>query len=256
MQIDLNADLGESFGPYRLGMDEAVLPLVSSANVACGFHGGDPRVMRETVRLAALAGTAVGAHPGFPDREGFGRRHMALSAVEVEADALYQIGALAAFCRAAGVRLRHVKAHGALHHAAVADRSIADALARAVLSFDPDLIFVALPGTHLEDAGRAAGLRVAREGFVDRGYLPDGRLVPRGQAGAFIEDPLQAAERALQMVQEGRVRAVDGSLLSVRVETLCVHGDNPLAAAFLGAVRSRLEAAGIAISPMAAGSGR
>lgn len=252
LHIDLNADLGESFGPYEIGQDQRVLELVSSANVACGFHGGDPSVMLETVLLASRAGTAVGAHPGFPDREGFGRRHMELSAAQVEADALYQIGALSAFCRAAGVEMRHVKAHGALHHAAVADRAIADALARAVKRYDPGLLFVALPGTHLEAAGRAAGLGVSREGFVDRGYLPDGRLVPRGRPGAFIENPKRAAERAVAMVRHGQVEAVDGSLVAVRVETLCVHGDNPRAPEFLLAVRGALKEAGIEIRPMRA----
>lgn len=253
-RIDLNADLGESFGPYQLGSDRDVLSLITSANVACGFHAGDPRIMDETVRNAAAAGTAVGAHPGYLDKVGFGRRALACTPHEVETDVLYQIGALAAFCRSHGIDLQHVKAHGALHHAAVANLDIARAIAAAVSRYDTRLLFVVLPGTHLERAGREAGLRVALEGYVDRAYNPDGTLVSRQVFGAVLDNPERAAERAIRMVKDHNVEAIDGSRVEFRVDTLCVHGDNPRAIQFLQAVRDLCQREGIELAPMAVGA--
>ena len=251
-QIDLNADLGESFGPYQLGSDKDVLSLITSANVACGFHAGDPRIMDETVHNAVIAKTALGAHPGYPDKVGFGRRAMGCTPREVETDVLYQIGALGAFCRSRGVSLQHVKAHGALHHAAVAHLDIARAIATAVSRYDTQLLFVVLPGTYLEQAGREKGLRLAFEGYVDRAYNPDGTLVSRKLPGAVLDNPEQAAERAIKMIKDHYVEANDGSRVEFKVDTLCVHGDNPRAVEFLQAVHALCHSEGIALAPMAA----
>lgn len=256
LQVDLNADLGESFGRYALGEDAAIVPLITSANVACGFHAGDPRVMDETVRQAAASRTAVGAHPGYPDRVGFGRRFLDCTPREIETDVLYQIGALQAFCRSHGVALQHVKPHGALHHAAVASRSVAQAIAAAVARFDATLLFVVLPGTHLERAGREAGLRLVLEGYVDRAYTATGTLVSRGLPGALLDDVEAAAERAVRMVKEGTVLALDGTRVDLQVHSLCVHGDNPRAAEFLRGVRSLCIQEDINLAPMGAVVGR
>jgi UPF0271 protein len=249
--IDLNADLGEGFGAWRAGDDDALLALVSSANVACGFHAGDPVVMRRTVEAAAARGVAVGAHPGYPDLLGFGRRDLAASPEEVTAYVLYQVGALAAFCAAAGTRLRYVKPHGALYNRAARDPATARAVAEGVRLADPSLVVLGLAGSHLVRAAEEAGLRAAAEAFVDRGYLADGSLVPRGQPGATLHDADAVAARAVRMVREGAVTAADGAEVVVRPHSLCVHGDNPDAPAILAAVRAALAGAGIAVAPFA-----
>jgi UPF0271 protein len=247
--MDLNSDVGESFGAYRLGADAEVMRSITSANVACGFHAGDPGVMRATIRLARSAGVAVGAHPGFPDLVGFGRRELRASAREVEDMVLYQIGALAALAAAEGVGLAHVKAHGALYNMAARDRALADAVARAVAAFDRKLVLFGLPGSELLRAGEAAGLRVAAEGFADRAYAPDGSLAPRAAPGAVIHDVDEVIARSLRMVTTGAVTATDGSLLTLAVDTLCVHGDTPGAAELTGRLRQALENQGVAVRP-------
>lgn len=247
---DLNADMGESFGVYRLGDDEALLRHVTSANVACGFHGGEPVVMARTVRLARSLGVAVGAHPGYPDLAGFGRRVIPMSPEELRAALIYQIGALGAICHAEGTTLQHVKPHGALYNAAAADPDVARAIAEAVRAADPSLVLVALARSPLAEAGRSAMLRVAAEAYCDRAYLPDGTLVPRGGPGAVITDPHEAAARAVRIVLDGAVEAVDGSTLRIRADTLCVHGDTPNAPAIAAAVASALSEQHVTLAPM------
>ena len=247
MHIDLNSDLGESFGRWTLGSDAELLTSITSANVACGYHAGDPGVMRDTVRLAREAGVAVGAHPGFPDLVGFGRRTMSASPIEVENFVLYQIGALAAIARAEGVQLQHVKPHGALYNMAVRDRPLADAIARAVAAFDPALILLGLPGTELLNAGLAAGLRVAAEGFADRSYEPDGSLTPRTRSGAVIHERREVIDRALRLARDGVIRAVNGVDIRLHVDTICVHGDTPGSHQLARHLRASLTQAGIAV---------
>ena len=249
LRVDLNSDLGESFGAYTIGNDGQVVPVVSSVNVACGMHAGDPGVMRATVALAARHGVAVGAHPGYPDLQGFGRRDMALSPQEVYDCVLYQIGALGAFCRAAGVELHHVKPHGQLYNRAARDRTAADAVAAAVRDYDASLVLVGLAGSELVAAGRGAGLHCAEEFFADRAYACDGTLVPRSKPGAVVADEEAAIERTVRAVTAGSVRAIDGTEVPVRADTVCVHGDNPHALAFARALRSALEARGVAVAP-------
>jgi UPF0271 protein len=250
MQIDLNSDVGESFGAYRIGADPELVPHVTSVNVACGYHAGDPGVMRATVRLARAAGAAVGAHPGFPDLVGFGRRELGASPRDVEDMVVYQIGALAAIARAEGVALAHVKAHGALYNMAARDRSLADAIAAAVRAVDSTLVLFGLPGSELIRAGEAAGLAVASEGFADRAYAPDGSLASRATAGSVLHDPDVVVQRALDMIQHGRVTTVDGSPLAIRVDTLCVHGDTPGAPDLVRRLRQGLERQGIDVRPL------
>lgn len=249
--IDLNADLGESFGRYRLDGDDELLRLVSSANVACGFHAGDPVVMRETVGRAVARGVAIGAHPGYPDLQGFGRRDLSLSPDEIEAVVTYQLGALQGFCVAAGTRLRYVKAHGALYNRAARDPEVARAIAKAAYRIDPSLLFLGLDGTAMLDVAREEGLDVAREAFVDRAYLPDGHLVPRHQPGACLDDVPTIVDRAHRMITERYVTAIDGTRRIVRPDSLCVHGDGPAAVAIVRALRDRLQAAGISVAPFA-----
>lgn len=251
MRIDLNCDLGESFGRYQLGDDAAMLSVVTSANIACGLHAGDPAVMKRTVELAAKQGVAIGAHPGYPDLQGFGRREMSLAPDEAEAFVLYQTSALAGFARAAGVPLAHVKPHGALYNAAARDAELAAAIVRAVVSFDPRLILVALPNSALARAAIAAGLRVACEGLADRAYRADGSLAPRSRPGAVIHDPARVAERAVQMVTRGQIETIEGQMLSLHIDTLCVHGDTPGAARIAATLRAALQAAGVEIIPLA-----
>jgi UPF0271 protein len=248
MTIDLNADLGESFGRWTLGLDTDVMKSVTSANVACGFHAGDPSVIRRTVRLARDAGVAVGAHPGLPDLVGFGRREIAVSTADAEDLVLYQTGALAVIARAEGVRLQHVKPHGALYNMAVRDRALADAVARAVIACDPSLLLYAPPGTELFRAAEAAGLSAVPEGFADRAYEPDGTLTPRGRPGAVITSLDYVIERAVRMAREGVVRAIDGTEIPMRVRTICTHGDTPGSAEMTSRLRAGLEAAGIAVA--------
>ena len=255
MQIDLNSDVGESFGAYRIGADADLVPHVTSVNVACGYHAGDPGVMRATVRLARAAGAAVGAHPGFPDLVGFGRRELRASPRDVEDMVVYQIGALAAMARAEGVALAHVKAHGALYNMAARDRTLADAIAAAVRAVDPSLVLFGLPGSELLRAGEAAGLAVASEGFADRAYAPDGSLASRTTAGSVLHDPDVVVRRALDMIQHGRVTTVTGSQLAFRVDTLCVHGDTPGAPDLVRRLRQGLEQQGIVVAPLRVAGG-
>ena len=251
MPIDLNADVGESFGVYRLGDDEALMRSVSSVSIACGFHAGDPAVMRRTVCLARAAGVAVGAHPGLPDLAGFGRRPWPVTGSEVEELVWYQVGALSAIARAEGVRLRHVKAHGALYNRAVADPTIARALAGAVAALDPSLVLFALAGSCLIAEGRRAGLNVAAEAFADRHYLGDGSLVDRARPEAVLTDASEVTARGLRLAREGRVVSLDGTDLDLRPDTLCLHGDTPAAASLAQALRQSLDAAGVQVRPPA-----
>lgn len=247
--IDLNADLGEGFGVYRMPADAELLTLVSSANVACGFHAGDPLVMAETVALAARHDVAVGAHPSYPDLLGFGRREMTATPAEVRAYVIYQIGALAAFCQASGLRLRYVKPHGALYNRAARDAEIATAIAEAVRAVDPSLWLLGLAGGELVRQGRALGLAVAAEAFVDRAYRADGTLVPRTEPQALIDDADIAIAQALSLVREGRVSTVDGGSVMLGADSLCVHGDTPGALALVRRLRERLVAEGITVAP-------
>lgn len=251
MRIDLNSDLGESFGAWSMGQDAALMPSITSANIACGFHAGDPVVMRQTLALARDSGVAVGAHPGFPDLAGFGRREMKLTPAEAENLVLYQVSALAGMAAAAGMKLQHVKAHGALYNMACRDRALADAIARAVAALDRSLILFGLPGSELLRAGDAAGLRVAAEIFADRAYERDGSLASRSKPGSVIHDRQAVVERAVLMVQEQAVVAIDGSRISVTADTICLHGDTPGADALARAVRTGLEAAGVRVTPLA-----
>ncbi|SOZ97545.1 putative lipoprotein, LamB/YcsF family protein [Cupriavidus taiwanensis] len=242
MQIDLNADLGEG-----CGNDEALLALISSANIACGWHAGDAATMVQTVKWALAHGVAIGAHPSYPDRENFGRTEMQRDPEHVYADVLYQIGALAAIVRAQGGVLHHVKPHGALYNQAVRDPALARAIVRAVRDFDADLVFFGLAGSQMIDVAKEAGLRVKQEVFADRGYNPDGTLVKRGTPGALHEDEEVALDQTLTMVREQRVRAIDGSWVPIQAETVCLHGDGAHALAFARRIRERLGAEGIAI---------
>jgi UPF0271 protein len=257
MRIDLNADVGEgrsgSVGaPAPPGGDAAIMPSITSANVACGFHAGDPAVMRATVALAREHGVAVGAHPGFPDPEGFGRRELHVAPRDVEDFVVYQIGALAAIAAGQGVRLQHVKPHGALFNMAARDVTLADAVARAAAVIDRELILFGLPESELIAAGARAGLRTAREGFADRAYQADGTLVPRSQPGAVIHDPEIVVRRAVRMVREGVVDAVDGAHVAFTIDTLCVHGDTPGAAELAARIRRALGEAGVDVKPVGA----
>jgi len=252
--IDLNCDMGESFGAWTMGQDDAVLAHVTSANIACGFHAGDPVTMQRTVAAAVKHGVAVGAHPSLPDLGGFGRREMRVSADEAYAMTLYQIGALAAVARAAGAGLRHVKPHGALYNMAARDRVLADAIARAVRDFDRALILVGLAGSELPRAGEAAGLAVAHEAFADRRYEADGSLIARSKAGAVIDDIDAAVAQALSIASHGEAETVNGTL-RIRADTICVHGDRPDAAIFARRLREALDAAGLSVAPLARGPG-
>jgi 5-oxoprolinase (ATP-hydrolysing) subunit A len=249
-RIDLNCDMGESFGAWTMGHDEEVMRSITSANVACGFHGGDPQVMRHTVRRAKQHGVAVGAHPGLPDLVGFGRREMKVSPRELEDMFLYQIGALAAIAAAEGVRLQHVKAHGALYNMTSREPELAAAIARATAAFDKDLILLGLPGSELIRAGEKSGLRTASEAFADRAYDPDGSLTSRAKAGSVIHDPDVVVARAVRMVQDGGVVATDGSWVTLKVETICTHGDTPGAHDLVRRLRAALESQGVTVAPM------
>lgn len=250
--IDLNCDMGESFGAYTIGMDEQVIEYITSANIACGFHAGDPLVLNRTVALAARKGVGVGAHPGFPDLMGFGRRYLACSAEEIYTYMIYQIGAVQAFCSAHGVRLQHVKPHGGLYNLAVSDAQVARSIARAVAAVDRSLLLVALAGRQAAEMtriGRKEGIQVVFEAFPDRAYTAEGTLVSRQQPGAVIHDPQTVAERALKMAQ-GLVVTEDGRQLSLQADTLCVHGDTPAAVELVRHIRQILEAHHIPVASL------
>ena len=245
--IDLNCDLGESYGAYKIGMDEEVIPFVTSANIACGFHAGDPLVMERTVALCKEHGVRIGAHPGFPDLVGFGRRNMALSAEEIKALVKYQIGAIKAFCTGAGVRLWHVKPHGALYNMAAEDYTLAKAICQAVKEVDDSLVLLGLSGSELIRAAKATGVFCANEVFADRGYQSDGTLVPRNLKGALIKDEELAVKRVIRMVKERKVEAVDGRTITIQADSVCVHGDGPQALAFVKKIRESLLEEGISV---------
>jgi len=248
--MDLNCDLGESLGVWRLGEDEDVLPVITSANLACGMHAGDPMEMTRAVRRCRAHGVAVGAHPGYPDLLGFGRRRIPMRPEEVTAYCLYQIGALEAIARAEGVVIQHIKPHGALYNVAAQDEAVARAVVEAVQQAYPDRILVALSGSILEHVARAAGLRVAREAFCDRAYRRDGTLVPREDPGALLLEPFEVASRAVRIAYGEPIETVDGGQLVVEADTLCIHGDTPGAGQRARAVRAALEEAHIAVLPM------
>ncbi|NJE02650.1 LamB/YcsF family protein [Thermococcus sp. MV11] len=250
MKVDLNSDLGESFGRYRLGLDEEVMNHITSANVATGWHAGDPLVMRKTVRLAGEKGVAVGAHPGYPDLLGFGRRYMKLSPEEARTYILYQVGALYAFARAEGIELQHVKPHGALYNALVKEEELARAVIEGIADFDRNLIFVTLSGSRPAEMAEEMGVKVAHEVFADRAYNPDGTLVSRSRPGAVIHDKEEIAERVISMVKDGGVRAINGEWVELKADTICVHGDNPKAVEIASHIRKVLEEEGVRIVPM------
>jgi UPF0271 protein len=247
MQIDLNGDVGESFGAYEIGHDAALIPILTSVNIACGFHAGDPGVMRATVALAREHGTAAGAHPGFPDLVGFGRREMKATPREVEDLVAYQIGALAAIAAAQGVRLAHVKPHGALYNMAARDVDLADAIARAIAAVDPSLALFGLPGSQSLEAAQRHKVRAVSEAFADRAYRRDGSLVPRNEPGAVIDDEQIVVTRAVAIARERMVIAADGTRVALDVQTICVHGDTPGAAVLASRIRKALNDAGVQV---------
>ncbi|GAB5374036.1 MAG: 5-oxoprolinase subunit PxpA [Acuticoccus sp.] len=249
--VDLNADCSESYGPWSMGADADILQIVSSANIACGFHAGDPDTMAQTMATAARNGVAVGAHPGFDDKLGFGRRVIPMAPAAITRMVAYQIGAAQALAALAGTRVTYVKAHGALSNIAMADHAVAEAIVAAVKAVDPQLTLLAIATTEIERVGRAAGLPVAAEIFADRAYEPDGQLRSRAKTGAMIHDADEAARRVVTMVEEGVLLAHDGSRIPTQVDSICVHGDGPEAVAIARGVRAALEAAGIAIRPFA-----
>lgn len=245
--IDLNCDLGESFGAYKIGLDEEVLPYVTSANIACGFHGGDPVVMEQTVALCKRYGVRAGAHPGFPDLAGFGRRNMSLTPNEVKTSVMYQIGALNSFCRGAGIKLCHVKPHGALYNMAANDYELAKAICQAIKEVDGSLVLLALSNSEMLRAAKDTGVSAASEVFADRAYERDGSLVPRSRRGAVIEDEELALKRVIRMAKEGVVEAIDGSTVSIDADSVCVHGDGGKALEFVKRLRKGFSEAGIEV---------
>lgn len=251
MRIDLNSDLGESFGRWVLGDDEAVLGIVTSANVACGFHAGDPTTLRRTCEQAAQRGVVVGAQVGYRDLAGFGRRFIDVAPAELAADVVYQLGALDGMCRVAGTAVRYLKPHGALYNTVVHHTAQAEAVVAAVRDYDATLPVLGLPGSEFLRIAAAAGLRTVTEFFVDRGYTPDATLVPRSQPGALLHDPAEVTARVLRMVTDGVVAAVDGTDVAVTAESLCVHGDSPGAVEMATAVRTGLERAGVELRAFA-----
>ncbi len=250
MKIDLNCDMGESFGNYKIGMDAEVVQQISSANVACGFHASDPVVMEKTVASCKAAGVAVGAHPGFPDLVGFGRRNLKVSNEELKAMIVYQVGALKAFCAAAGIPLQHVKPHGAMYNMAGKDAAMADAICEGIREVDPSLILLGLSGSELIEGAKRAGLPYAREVFADRAYEEDGSLVARSKAGAVITDEEEAIARVISMVKEHTVTAITGKKIEVIPDSICLHGDNPKAVLFSEKIRKALEAEGVTVAPI------
>ncbi len=253
MSVDLNCDMGESFGAYKMGLDEEVMKYITSANVACGWHAGDPLVMDRTVQMAKEHGVNVGAHPGYPDLLGFGRRNLDCTPQELKSYVIYQVGALKGFCDVHGVKMSHVKPHGNLYLTAVENEAVARAVAEAIVSVDPDLCYVALAGAKgamMTSIGQEVGLKVKYEAFADRAYTPEGTLVSRREPGAVIKDPQAVAERILKMAVDGKVTAVDGGEIDLKPDTFCVHGDTPGAVELVKNIREKLKAAGVEVKPM------
>ena len=248
MMIDLNCDLGEGYGPWTMGDDAQILDCVTSANIACGGHAGDPQTMFRTLRLAAHRGVKVGAHPGYADREGFGRRVIPMQAAEVGRMVVAQVGALAALARLAGTQVSYVKPHGALGNLAAADLTMASAIVAAVKTMDPTLAILAISGTQLERAAREQGVAVFSEVFADRAYLPDGQLVPRSQAGAVLHDAKQAADRLVGFLKSGRMPVLGADAIALRADSICVHGDNVEAVEMARQIRARLQAEGVTLA--------
>ena len=247
--VDLNADLGEGYGNWVAGDDEAMLDVVTSANIACGFHAGDPSTLRRVCAAAAERSVRIGAQVSFPDLAGFGRRHMVIPAAELTDIVLYQLGALDAFAQVAGTAVTYVKPHGALYHAAAGDPEIASAVVSAIISYDPSMAVLGPPGSALLAVSIDRGLEAVSEGFADRAYLPDGNLMPRYEAGAVLHDPAEVAARSVQMVASQSVQADDGSTILLPIRSLCVHGDSPDAVALARAVRNALDDAGVGVHP-------
>jgi 5-oxoprolinase (ATP-hydrolysing) subunit A len=250
--VDLNCDMGESFGRYKLGLDEEVIEFITSANIACGYHAGDPMVMRKTVTMAGEKGVGIGAHPSFPDLQGFGRRNMDLTEEEIRNFVIYQIGALKIFAEVCGYKLQHVKPHGNLNIMAATNLRMAEVIAEAVAEVDKNLIFVAIGGTELYRGAINMGLKVASEFFADRNYNPDGTLVSRRQPNALIVDEDLALKRTVRAVREGKLEAVDGSIVEIKVDTICLHGDGASAVAFSRSIREGLQNEGVEVKPLSA----
>jgi len=248
--MDMNCDMGESFGSYRIGDDDKIIAFITSANIACGYHAGDPGVMAETVALAGRHRVSIGAHPGYPDLMGYGRRHMETFPGEVSNYILYQIGALSAFVRAAGVKLQHVKPHGALYNQAARDERTAQEVIHAVKAYDPELILFVLAGSLCEEMAVAGGLRVAREAFPDRAYLSNGQLAPRSMPGAVLDDPDRVRARVIKLATTGMLTSIEGREVRLKADTLCLHGDTPGARKLAAEIRSALEENGIQILPV------
>jgi UPF0271 protein len=240
MHVDLNSDLGEGFGVYTIGNDDNVLKSVTSANVACGFHAGDPLIMKNTIQKAMKHNVAIGAHPGLSDFAGFGRRNLAISPDEAYAIVVYQIGALAGMAKSQGAQIQHVKPHGALYNMAAVDQKLAMAIAKAVYDVNPDYILYGLANSYLTKAGEIVGLRVAHEVFADRAYTPEGTLVSRSEVGAVLDSEIESLNQVVQMVTTGTVTAIDGSTVPIKADTICIHGDTPKAVAFSKNIRARL----------------
>jgi len=251
MKIDINCDMGESFGSYTIGEDEKIIEYITSANIACGFHAGDPMIMDKTVRLAKEHGVAVGAHPGYPDLQGYGRRNLETFPGEIRNYLLYQIGALEAFVKASGLILQHVKPHGALYNLAARDEKTAREVIKAVRIFNPELILVMLSGSPGAQMAAASGLRIAQEAFPDRAYLNDGRLAPRSMAGAVIHDVEQVKERVIRILKTGRLITIEGREISLKADTFCIHGDTPGAWKLAKSIREALKESGLEAAPLA-----
>lgn len=249
-KVDLNSDLGESFGRYTIGSDDRIIPLITSANIACGFHASDPVVMMKTVNMVKKAGTGAGAHPGYPDLMGFGRRNMNISHEEAKAYTLYQISALGGMCKAAGVKLSHVKPHGAMYNMAGKDYELSKAICEAIKEYDPSLIVMGLAGSQMVKAARDMGLKTAEEVFADRAYEEDGSLVARSKPGAMIEDEDEAIARVVRMIKEGKVQAITGNDIDIKADSVCVHGDGEKALLFVEKIRKALTDEGIEICPL------
>jgi len=249
-QIDLNCDLGESFGRYTLGMDEEVIPFISSANIACGYHASDPVIMEKTVKLAKVNGVHVGAHTGFPDLLGFGRRNMSLSREEAKTYTMYQIGALNAFCQASGVPLSHVKPHGAFYNMAAKDYDLACSICEGIALIDPMIMLLGLSNSQMEKAANTVGLTFKQEVFADRAYEEDGSLVARNKPGAMVEDEELAIKRVITMIKTGKVTAINGKEIPLQADSVCVHGDGAKALDFVKMIRKELEAEGIEVNPL------